>query len=786
MIPRTLVLIGVLALLMGATHDNNVEWNGISHIPWLDRAPRCPINGETFTVSFQTFDYDLTSARVYVNAGSPVWVPANFDHDRGIYDVWTAAIPASSPTGTLQYYFELTDGTDIDYLGPSGMSTTPPATGWVLDFATLSHAPLGGTLTSDGGAVFKVWAASATSAYVAGQFNGWNSTTLPMTKSGAYFTRKVAAPVTAGQMYKYVFQPGTIWKTDARGRAQNPADNDNTYIINPNAYAWGDQAYQTPQFEDMVIYELHVGTFSGYNDGLNRMGRYRDVVDSHLSHLLYLGVNAVELMPVTEFDYYESWGYNPVNNWAPENAYGSPDDLKYMVDKLHQNGIAVLMDVVFNHFSNGGNFLWNYDGTQTYFDNPAVQTPWGSQAAFWRQEVKEYFSDAILSWLDEYHIDGFRMDATRYMRDNFIFPGGQPSGWTLMQNINNGINSRKADAISIAEELPNDPWITYTTGAGGAGFDSQWHDSWGDNVRQEIFDAGLGDPEMWKVRDALNDSGYPNKTNLVRYIESHDEADDARLASIIDSADHYSVWAKGRTKLAQGLTILAPGIPMFLQGGEWLEDITFGSSSANRIDWSKAVSRAAMTRFFHDLMNVRLGNCGFRSNAGYQVHHVDDTNNVIAVHRWCDNGNDLIIVASFNNSDLYNYQIGFPQAGTWYELLNSQASVYLGNGLGNGGSVTAINTPFGAMPDSAWITIPQMGLLVFRYNQPPFLTGDLNCDGSADFGDINPFVLYLSNFASWQSTYSGCNPQNGDINGDGTYPSFGDINPFVTLLSGGG
>jgi hypothetical protein len=185
-------------------------------------------------------------------------------------------------------------------------------------------------------------------------------------------------------------------------------------------------------------------------------------------------------------------------------------------------------------------------------------------------------------------------------------------------------------------------------------------------------------------------------------------------------------------------------------------------------------------------MNVRLGNCGFRSNAGYEVHHVDDTNNVIAFHRWCNDGNDLIIVASFNNSDLYNYQLGFPQSGTWYELLNSQASVYLGNGLGNGGSVTAVNTPFGAMPDSAWITIPQMGLLVFRYNQPPFLTGDLNCDGAVDFGDINPFVLFLSNFASWQSTYSGCNPQNGDINSDGSYPSFGDINPFVALLSGGG
>ena len=786
MFARSLLLLGSLAVLTGAAHDNNVEWNGVSHIPWLDRAPRCPINGESCTVAFQTYHFDITSARVYVNAGAPTWVTANFDHNRGVYDVWTATIPASTPTGTVEYYIELTDGTDTDYLGPTGMSTTPLSPGWILDFTTLSHAPLGGTLTSDGGAVFKVWSPNATSAYVAGEFNRWNNTTLPMTKSGDYFTRKVASPVTANQQYKYIFQPGTVWKTDARGRAQNPADNDNTYIINPNAHVWGDQTYSTPQFEDMIIYELHVGTFSGYNDGLNRMGRFRDVVDTHLSHLLYLGVNTVELMPITEFDYYESWGYNPVNNWGPENAYGSPEDLKYTIDRLHQNGIAVLMDVCFNHFSNSGNFLWNYDGTQIYFDNPAVQTPWGSQAAFWKQEVKDYFSDAILSWLDEYHIDGFRMDATRYMRDNYIFPGGQPSGWALMQQINDNINNRKVDAISIAEELPNDQYITYSAGSGGAAFDAQWHMGFRDAVRSATFDAASGNPNMGAMRDAINDGSYPYKTNLIRYIESHDEAGNSpRLAVSIDSTDHYSTWVKGRSKLAQGLTILAPGIPMFLQGGEWLEDIAFGSGTGNRIDWSKATSRAPITLFFHDLMNVRKTNCGFRSNAGYQVHHVDDGNNVIAFHRWCDNGNDLIIVASFNNSDLYNYQIGFPQAGTWYELLNSQSSAYLGDNVGNGGSVVATAAAYDGMPDSASITIPQMGLLVFRFNQPPFLRGDLNCDGTVNFGDINPFVLALSSPSTYAATYPNCPFENRDINQDALF-NFGDINPFVALLSGGG
>jgi 1,4-alpha-glucan branching enzyme len=327
--------------------------------------------------------------------------------------------------------------------------------------------------------------------------------------------------------------------------------------------------------------------------------------------------------------------------------------------------------------------------------------------------------------------------------------------------------------------------ITTAIGAGGAGFDSQWDDPWGDNVRQELFDAGYGDPEVWKVRDALTNASFPSKTNLTRYVESHDEADDARLAVAIDSSDSYSVWAKGRSKLAQGLTLLVPGIPMFLQGGEWLENIPFGSGVANRIDWSKAVSRAPLTQFFHDAIAVRKGNCAFRSNAGYEVHHLSEGANVLAFHRWCNNGNDIVVIANFGNNDYYNYQIGFPQNGIWYELLNSQAAAYLGNNLGNGGAVTTSGGAYDGMPYSAFVTIPQMGLLVLRYNDPPgpaVRRGDLNCDGSVGFGDINPFVMVLTNLTGWQQTYPGCPLANADINADGSV-NFGDINPFVTLLT---
>lgn len=715
-----------------ASQDNNVEWDGVTHIGWLDRSPQVPVDGESFTIAFQAYHFDLTSARVYVDDGTPTWVDAEWSYAQGPYDYWTAEIPATAGT-TLSYYLELTDGTDVDYLAPpglggDGMSDTPPATGWVLDYDTLSHVPLGAFPTSSGGAVFRVWAPTPSSCDVRGDFNGWGTTAMTALGDDWVGAVPTAAP---GEMYKYYFD-GANWQTDARARALNPADNNNAFLVDQQAYGWADRAFTTPPFEEMVIYEMHVGTFSGLNDGLNRMGLYRDIVDTHLDDLLYLGVNAVELMPITEFDYYESWGYNPIDNWAPEEAYGTPEDLKYTIDVLHQHGIAVILDIVYNHFATSGNYLWYYDGGQIYFDD--CNTPWGTQADFTKQEVQDYYLENILHWLTQYRVDGFRMDATSYMRDPL---GCYSEGWYLMQDINDAIDARGIDKISIAEELPDNTAITNPT-PGGAGFDSQWHDKFNDDVRQEVFDASFGDPEMWRIRNAVIDSSYPDKTKVVNYVEAHDEADDARLAVEIDSGDPYSVFAKGRSKFAQGLTILAPGIPMFLQGGEWMEDIAFNSDWSHRIDWAKAVSRAPILLFFRDVIKLRKANCAFRSDAQCQYYPIlsqDESNNVLAFYR---NANDrhLVVVGSLNNNNLTNYRVGFPISGTWYEVLNSQASAYDGNGWGNGGSITTEAVAWHGYDHSAEITIPQMGLLVFRLGDPLGRERDLDFDGDVDLRDF--------------------------------------------------
>jgi len=201
MLVSSLVTVSILAL--AAAPDNNVEWNGLSHYPIYDREPECPLGGEAFAVSLKCWHLDLTAVRARVFDGSEVFVNGTFSHNDGPYDVWTVQIP-STAANTISYFLEVTDGTDTDYVSPAGITDAAPVgNGWTLNFTTLEHAPLGATVAA-GGVVFRVWAPNALSARVAGEFNGWNTTAHPMTKTGEYWARFVAGAV-AGLEYKYIF-----------------------------------------------------------------------------------------------------------------------------------------------------------------------------------------------------------------------------------------------------------------------------------------------------------------------------------------------------------------------------------------------------------------------------------------------------------------------------------------------------------------------------------------------------------------------------------------------------
>ena len=200
-------LITLLLLTVLATADGNVEWNGLSHEASLDRRPRCPVAGESFAVRFQSYHDDLTSAQVQMDDGSVQLIPASIVGTRGPYDLWEATLPATA-ADSLAYFIAVSDGGDTDYIGPQGISDGPPSSGWLIDYALLSHAPLGGTLTSGGGAVFKVWAPTPSTCYVRGDFNSWGLANL-MHKVGPYFIELVSV-ASARQQYKYYFNNSVI------------------------------------------------------------------------------------------------------------------------------------------------------------------------------------------------------------------------------------------------------------------------------------------------------------------------------------------------------------------------------------------------------------------------------------------------------------------------------------------------------------------------------------------------------------------------------------------------
>ena len=239
-----------------------------------------------------------------------------------------------------------------------------------------------------------------------------------------------------------------------------------------------------PPWNELVIYEIHVGTF---NDAPGTgPGTFEEIIPK-LEYLNDLGINAIEIMPVAEFPMDYSWGYNPAQPFSVETALGGPQGLYQFVKAAHAQGIAVLLDVVYNHFGPGDLDLWRFDGWSSidhnggiyFYDNGRAHTPWGdTRPDYGRPEVRQYIRDNALFWLNKYRLDGLRFDSVINIRNrngNNNDPANDlPDGWGLLQWINNEIRSQQPWKITVAEDLQNNDWITRDTGAGGAGFGSQW------------------------------------------------------------------------------------------------------------------------------------------------------------------------------------------------------------------------------------------------------------------------------------------------------------------------
>ena len=554
--------------------------------------------------------------------------------------------------------------------------------------ATDVHAGMG-AIPHDHGVAFRVWAPHADKVFVTGGFNNWSADVNPMVHEGGGYWYADLEHARIGDEYRYLLHHGETMLSRIDPYARQVTNSVGNAVVHDPEFDWDGDDFAMRGWHELVIYELHIGTFNDEPGG--PPGTFAEA-ERRLGYLASIGVNAIEIMPTTEFAGDFSWGYNPAHIFAVESAYGGPKGLKRFVKSAHRIGIAVILDVVYNHFGPGDLHLWQFDGWSEngkggiYFYNDwRSHTPWGDgRPDYGRGEVRQFIRDNALMWLEDFHVDGLRYDMTLYIRhvrgDND--PSCDlPDGWSLAQWINHETRTRFPGKITIAEDLQNNAWLTKDTGIGGAGFGSQWDAGFVHPIRAAVTAVEDGARSMAAVRDAIRHGYNDDAFQRVIYSESHDEVANgkARVPSEVDRDKGNPWYAEKRSTLASGLVFTSPGIPMIFQGQEFLERGWFQDTVP--VHWKLRTRNQGLVELYRDLIALRLNKAGTtRGLTGHRVnvHHVNDADKVIAFHRWDQGGpgDEVIVVANFSARSFDSYTIGLPHPGTWTLRLNSDWKKY--------------------------------------------------------------------------------------------------------------
>jgi len=574
---------------------------------------------------------------------------------------------------------------------------------------SIPYADAGGT-----GVTFRVWAPNATNVGVKGSFNGWSTTTMAKEAGGLWSVDVAGAQ--AGQEYKYVINNSFDRRDPRSRRVSNSAGN--SIVYNSTAFDWSGSTNSTPALNDLVIYEMHVGTFNAESWVPNTF----DQAIEKLDHLKALGVNAVEVMPISEFAADNSWGYNPADLFAIESALGGPDAFKRFVKACHQRGLSVLVDVIHNHYGPSDLSLWQYDGWSQndlggiyfYNDAPRATTQWGNtRPDYGRPEVRNFIKDQIRMLLGECRVDGFRWDSVYSMLYYNNGAGTLPDGESLLREINDEIVAQYPGRIRIAEDHAFDYPMN---------FQAKWDVDFHDDLQYQVTRGSDAERNMNILGDRIASAAGHSR---VIYSESHDTVGDLngklRLPRNIDSSDPSSIWARKRQLLAASTVLTSPGVPMLFQGQEMNEDWTFSSQTALR--WGLTNTHQGIFRAYSELVHLRrnrYGNTQGLKGSGVSVFHKDDLNKVIAYVRWDAGGgaDDVVVVENFSvktwtNSD---YLVEFPSAGTWYVHFNGDAKEY-GSDFGGIGSSQVVAS---GSPPKAAVNMGMYSAQIFSKMQPVF------------------------------------------------------------------
>lgn len=548
-----------------------------------------------------------------------------------------------------------------------------------------------GAIPSAKGVAFRVWAPNAEKVYVIGSFNNWNETSAPLVREQNGDWSIIIPDAKPGDEYRYLIHgpAGPLSRIDPYARKVTTAAG-NGIIYEPKAFAWGEDIFNMATGNELVIYEMHIGTFNVKETG--HPGTFQSAIEK-FPYLKELGINAIEVMPIAEFSGDFSWGYNPAHPFAVKSTYGGPDDFKLFVKAAHEQGIAVILDVVYNHLGPGDLDLWQFDGWSEnekggiyFYNNQCSQTPWGeTRPDYGRGEVRQYLRDNALMWFEEYHIDGLRWDMIIYIANIDGNEENQanaiPEGWSLMQWINVEIQQLFPGKISIGESMRNNSWVTKDVGAGGAGFNTQWDAEFVHPIRQAVIllDDKLRD--AGEVGKAIEHRYDEDAFKRVIYTESHDEIANgrARVPEEIWPGKVDSWFSKKRSTLGAAIVLTSPGIPMIFQGQELLEDRWF--QDKDPIDWSRVEGENGILSMYRDLIALRRNRSGVtRGLCGQniRIYHVNNEAKVIVFHRWDEQGptDSVVVVVNMTNQNRDGYVIGFPRAGLWKTRFNSDSYNY--------------------------------------------------------------------------------------------------------------
>ncbi len=590
-----------------------------------------------------------------------------------------------------------------------------------------------GAISYKDGSRFTVWAPYADDVFVIGTFNNWDKAAHPMKRKPNGWWSIDVPEAKHGDEYRYrIINAGNEYlRIDPYARQVTSSVGN--AIITKLDLIRKEEEFNPPALNEMVIYELHIGTFG--KQGVKPGPGDLDGAIDRLAYLKELGINAVEIMPLAEFAGGYSWGYNPSNIFAVESDYGASLTFKEFVGEAHRLGIAVIVDVVYNHFGPGDLDLWQFDGWSQndrggiYFYNDwRATTPWGeTRPDYGRKEVREYIRDNALMWFQEYGIDGLRWDMTAFIRNvhgrNDDSESDLSDGWSLMQWVNKEIRKYDIRAFTIAEDLQNNLYLTRGRKDGGAGFSTQWAAPFVHAVRTALIGAEDASRDMDAIRNAILHRYYLNAFERVIYTESHDEVSNgkARIAEEVDPGKASSWAAKKKSSLGAVLVFTAPGVPMIFQGQEFLEDDWFHDQDP--IDWSKKDRFAGILQLYKDLISLRLNRGGQTKGLTGQevnVYHVNNDDKIIAYHRWDSGGpgDNVVVVANFSSHPCQDYMIPLPDAGEWIVIFNSDSRYYDSDFEDFGNSVIhAETTDKDGLPAQAKVSVaPYSALILSQEN----------------------------------------------------------------------